>query len=130
MVDIKELDAGHSYQLPVFDRSPSSVIFGPDQFLYFAKRVGANYPGNMSAYPGTNLQSVLRACLWRLEYLDHQRWSHFNMCVAWCLMWALWWLEVRAARQHGRWYWHGPSFALTAPMCPTCGHTDCREHKQ
>lgn len=134
MVDIKELDPGHLYQLPLFDYdmfgyNPRQLLSDEEQYLQFMKREGPNYPGNTDSYSGTNLQSVLRACRLRLRYLNNQHRCVENYLVLACIAWAIWWLEFRAARRHGRLYWHATfDYAFTASMCPTCGHTDCREH--
>ena len=123
-VNIDELDPGHYYKLPFFDCTP-----GAFQRLVFVKRQGVNYPGNTDSYPGTTLQCVLRACAYRVRYLNGQQSTVLNVLVLSCLLWALWLLEFRAARRKGRFYWHSLRFAGGAPLCPTCGHTDCHEHQ-
>lgn len=117
---MKEIDPGHHYRLLVLDGTAP-------QYLRFVKRTGAEYPGNFGFYQGTNLQSVLRACRARTMYLQGQQWCIENVFVVMFVSLCLWLLEFRAGRRHGRWYWHSTRFAGTAPMCPTCGHTDC-EH--
>lgn len=117
-------DAGHRYDLFAIDGEHK-------QELRFVKRFDLDrpwkYPGNTSAYPGTTLQGVLRVLLDRFAYLQGQIRSPYNTINIFILRCSLWLLEFRAARRHGRSYWHGIMFASTAPMCPTCGHTVC-EH--
>lgn len=71
---MKVIDPGHKYELSTLDGDDSPVV------LTFVKRVGANYPGNESAYAGTTLQETLRACLDRLAYLDRQLPDPCNRC--------------------------------------------------
>lgn len=120
---MKERDPGHRYELLTLDNTHGRM----HQELQFVKRCGEKYPGNENEYPGTNLQSVLRACYARVEFLQHQHWCAENMNILTNLNGCIYMLEVRAARQHGRPYLHDADFARTAPMCPQCGHTDC-EH--
>jgi hypothetical protein len=119
---MKVLDPGHTYELATLDG-------GTTQELRFVKRMDPlqpwRFPGNTSAYPGTTLQNVLRACLERFRYLQGQIACPENYISILLLRTALWLLEFRAARRHGRTYFHGLSHAETTPMCPQCGHTEC-----
>lgn len=115
-MDVK--DPGHLYQLLCLDGNEPEL-------LRFVKREGPSYPGNVGSYPGANLQSVLRACIDRANYLQGQHWCVENMLLIAALRLAIWLLEFRAARRHGRWYPHGLRFASEAKMCGMCGHTEC-----
>lgn len=117
------LDAGHRFALFSLDGDHP-------QELRFVKRFDLarpwRFPGNHDAYAGTTLQSVIRALLSRLLYLQRQVWSLENVLVVQCLKAALWFLEFRAARRHDRLYLRSLNFAATAPLCAQCGHTVCR----
>jgi len=114
------LDPGHAYSLLCLDGNETRV-------LQFVKRTGPGYPGNTTTSPGTNLQSVLRACLDRVRYLRGQKDCFENLLITWMLQACLWLLEFRAARRHGAVYRHGLRYAEVTPQCPSCGHTVC-EH--
>ena len=118
------LDAGHRYELFALDGAHQ-------QELRFVKRFDLGrpwrFPGNMNGHAGTTLQGVLRVLIDRVLYLQNQIWAIENVLLLFLLRCSLWCLEFRAARRHGRSYWHGITFASTAPMCPKCGHTVC-EH--
>lgn len=120
----KVLDPGHEYELVTLDGEGQ-------QYLTFVKRCDLErpwrFPGNYNAHPGTTLQSVIRCLLERFGYLQGQIWAPENWVAVRLLRMVLWLLEFRAARRHGRFYLHSPRFAERAPMCPTCGHTQC-EH--
>ena len=119
-----ERDPGHHYQLLVLDSTWRSL----PQFLRFVKREGPAYPGNVGSYEGTTLQSVLRACCARLDYLQRLEPSVEYFLIREKLITCLWYLEQRAAYRHGLPYPYSRDFARTAPMCETCGHTVC-EHR-
>lgn len=116
------LDAGHRYELFVLDGAHQ-------QELRFVKRFDLGrpwrFPGNLNGYAGTTLQGVMRVLLDRIAYLQNQIWSVENFTIIKLLRLSLWCLEFRAARRHGRSYWHGITFAASAQMCPKCGHTVC-----
>lgn len=119
---MKVIDRGHIYELESLDG-------GESQRLVFVKRFDpkdpSRFPGNFNAHPGTTLQNVIRALLERMRYLQGQIWCVENFIGIPLLRIALWLLEFRAARRHGRFFTHGLSFAENARMCPRCGHTDC-----
>ena len=117
---MEEIDAGHLYQLLTLDGELR-------QNLQFVKRCGEKFPGNKNEYPGTILQSVLRACYARIMYLQGQKWCLENLFLSWFIVWGIWLLEFRAGRRRGKMYWHLPAFALKTSMCVKCGHTEC-EH--
>lgn len=116
------IDPGHQYRLLSLD--------GPlDQRLTFVKRntPPEKYPGNVDAYPGTNLQDVLRVCLDRLAYLDGQQAATENVWAARAIKEAIFALEVRAHRRHGRVLADSadPDDVARAAACSVCGHVYC-----
>ena len=121
---MKVIDPGHKYKLLTLDGNA-------DQFLTFVKRHDPNnpnrFPGNTESYWGTTCQSVLRALLDRVYYLQNQIWCLENSIIIFCLKLIIWLFEFRAARRHEKEYWKGLAFASESPMCETCGHTVC-EH--
>lgn len=120
---MRTIDPGHCYQLLTLDGDLA-------QRLVFVKRHDpadpSRYPGNTTSHPGTTLQSVIRALLERTRYLQRQVWCIENVGVIAALRTCLWLLEWRAARRHGTLYLHTCHYAEHAPMCPVCGHTQCR----
>jgi hypothetical protein len=119
---MKVIDSGHTYKLLTLDGTD-------EQTLTFVKRHSVlephKYPGNYESYPGTTLQSVIRALLERFRYLNNQIWSVCNVVCILCLKLCLWLLEFRAAFRHKKMYWHGLKFSEKTSMCPVCGHTIC-----
>ena len=119
---MKVIDPGHQYLLLSLD----GVLH---QELIFVKRCNdlnpGQYPGNTESHAGTNMQSVLRALLERMRYLENQIPCYENTIIISLLRSCLWLLELRAARRHKRMYYHLPAFAESEPLCPRCGHTDC-----
>jgi hypothetical protein len=122
---MKVIDSGHDYELATLDG-------GFPQRLTFVKRHSVEdpmkFPGNTESHPGTTLQNVIRATLERFRYLHRQIWAVENLICIGMLRLALWLLEFRAARRHGRTYFKSLRFAETEPMCIKCGHTVCN-HK-
>lgn len=112
------VDEGHLYTLLTLDGDG-------EQLLRFVKREGVGYPGNVGSYAGTNLQSVLRACINRVQYLQGQIACEENQVIRELLLRAVYLLEVRAARRHGMVYPEDAEFAYNAPLCSQCGHTIC-----
>ncbi len=129
------LDKGHRYELLSLDDDEQIGNFTGRfyQTLTFVKRCDLQnperFPGNENAYPGTTVQSVVRALLERLRYLQNQIWSLENVFVIFCLRCVLWLMEFRAARRHGHTYWKSLTFAETEPLCQKCGHTICEHDK-
>lgn len=121
---MKTLDPGHLYLLDTLDGDVQQV-------LRFVKRCNPpeKYPGNKDAYPGTNLQEVLRAMIDRLKYVDGQVHCHENITAIELLRQVLLQLEVRAAKAHGKRLTLEPSIVPIEfrPTCPMCGHLQC-EH--
>jgi len=115
------LDRGHKYQLKSFDGNVPVI-------LTFVKREGEGFPGNTGHYPSTNLQSVLRACIDRLTYLQGQIPDDRNLNAINNIGHAVRLLEERAMERHG----FNPKISIheaaTLPMCDVCGHVICH-HK-
>jgi hypothetical protein len=125
---LKVIDPGHKFLLLTLDGEL-------EQVLTFVKRmdsdVSQRYPGNTSAYPGTTMQSVIRALLYRVSYLQGQKQCDENIAIAANLMNCLYLLEHRAMRRHG---FDASKLTQTeaanGKMCPTCGHVHCDcDHK-
>jgi hypothetical protein len=120
------LDPGHRYKLLIIDQERSRS-FDHEEILTFVKREGDGYPGNTGHHAGTTLQSVLRACLNRVHYLQGQYPCWQNRLIIHLLRWSFWLLEHRAYHRHGNnWFiWRPKRIAEEARLCPTCGHTVC-----
>lgn len=114
------IDPGHCYELLSLDGNVR-------QTLTFVKREGEGYPGNVGSHCGTNLQSVIRALIDRVAYLQGQIPCHENLAIINNLMDCLFLLEHRAARRHGL-----DASQLTQEktthgiMCSICGHVLCK----
>lgn len=120
------IDPGHAYKLDQFD--------GPDvpqvgfNGLRFMKRYGPGYPGNTSAYPGTNSQEVIRALIDRMLYVNNQVPDARNLGVIKNLRECLWFLEERAAERHGiELVWNAKLPIEQWPTCAHCGHVACEK---
>lgn len=118
---MQTIDPGHTYHLRCLD-NPA----GPDvQPLVFVKREGPGYPGNVGHHGGTTTQEVLRALIERTQYVDQQIADPNNGEVVWALRYAIWQLEERAARRHGR-EWKVPLHEIELlPTCDKCNHIGC-----
>lgn len=120
----KVIDPGHRYLLLSLDG-----VLG--QELVFVKRFDPEhpekYPGNTSAYPGTNLQSVIRCLIDRLMYLHNQIPHKNNLAVMTYLGRCLWLLEDRAAERHGYSFDYRPEDMVLMPLCAHCGHVVCEK---
>lgn len=116
---MKVLDPGHDFSLDNLDDIGKTR-------LVFVKRMGEGYPGNESAYPGTNMQEVLRVLINRCEYVNKQKPCDETVSTINHLRQALMHLEIRAARRHGRILdftaWWGIEHR---PYCEKCGHISC-----
>ena len=117
---MRVIDPGHLFLLESYDG-------GELQPLVFVKRCKPpeKYPGNASAYSGTNLQDVLRACIARVDYLQGQSIACENENVRAALVDAIYQLEVRAHRKHASVLTLTPAEVVTAPTCSQCGHVAC-----
>ncbi len=121
---MKVIDAGHHYELDVFDGQH------PRSFLRFMKRIGYRYPHNEgSPYSGTNCQEVIRALLDRVKYLHMQIPHPQNGVIIAALRTALVAFEERAAERHDR----DLTLSVTIehePTCRRCGHIGCEHLKR
>jgi hypothetical protein len=115
---MKILDPGHKYELDQLDH-PKYLIMDPLE-LVFVKREGKKYPGNLSHYPGTIIQEVLRACIDRLLYLHKQDPHWVNVVVIDALRGAIKLLEKRAYERHSRTY--DLNSVLKVELLPTNSH--------
>lgn len=120
------IDPGHKYELAAFDTHGLIVC----QPLQFVKRNDPpeKYPGNDSAYPGTQIQEVLRALINRVQYVDNQIHCTQTSKVESNLLQSLWLLEHQHCERHGM----PDAMEIvdvgtvdTVPFCPTCGHIIC-----
>lgn len=119
------LDPGHRYWLDMLDIEGDQRQGA--EMLTFVKRKGRRYPGNLSCYPGTNCQEVLRALIDRVKHLNSQIADPHNEPILLHLREALWLFESRAAKSYGRAF---PSFEHfeaieEEPTCPDCAHIRC-----
>lgn len=122
---MKILDPGHKYELSSLDGDLSQTI----QFVKRHDPVNPNrFPGNTNSYPGVTVQMVLRVLLDRTQYLQNQIWCVENYFIMKFIRAILWLFEFRAARRHGKFYFHSLKFASESKMCVKCGHTLC-EHE-
>ncbi len=121
---MKALDPGHTYWLDLLDTDSKRQ---GTEILRFVKRQGARYPGNLSHYPGTNCQEVIRAVIDRVKHLNRQVPDPHNEPILHHLREALWLFESRAAKNYGRVL---PSLSEIGeieaePTCARCGHIRC-----
>lgn len=116
------VDPGHEYLLDALDGDAV-------QRLVFVKREGAKYPGNVGSHSGTTLQEVLRALIERCRYVNNQTPCPETEAVTNLLASALFLLEVRAARCHGRHLDASLESVVSGEgKCPKCGHVGCDGH--
>lgn len=124
---IKVIDPGHKYKLLTLDGRLN-------QTLTFVKRMDKKhperFPGNTSKYPGTNIQSVLRCVIDRIDYLQNQIPHRNNVAIRQKLLDILWLLEDRAAERHGYDFDFIPTDMIAMPMCSHCGHVVCEKFKE
>ncbi len=121
---MKALDPGHTYWLDLLDSDSKRQ---GTEILRFVKRQGPRYPGNLSHYPGTNCQEVIRAVIDRVKHLNSQVPDPHNEPILHHLREALWLFESRAAKHYGRVLpsrdaLHGID---DEPTCSGCGHIRC-----
>lgn len=116
---MKIIDPGHRYLI-------ESVNGGPSQEIFFVKREGHNYPGNVGTQEGPITQDFLRAILDRCVYMNNQIPCAETEAVIASLRTAIMMFEIRAARCRGT------AIELPhlqdiddAPACPKCGHIQC-----
>lgn len=122
----KILDPGHKFELTTIDNDPKQPIVS---ILQFVKRcdpkLPLRFPGNHNEYPGTTLQSVIRALHSRVSYLNGQHHCEENLEIMLLLRKANWLLEKRAAKRHDLAFDMTADEAIDAPMCERCGHVTC-----
>ena len=116
---MRTIDPGHVYELDSLD----GVLA---QQLTFVKRQGPGYPGNVGAHPGTTTQEVLRALIERSEYVNGQISCPETTLAIGLLQTALYLLESRAARRHGRILDESVDTLVSGiDKCVSCGHVGC-----
>jgi len=117
---MKVLDPGHKYELESFDGGEPIV-------LTFVKRNDPpeKYPGNEDAYPGTQIQEVLRALIERCLYVDQQIPCDETKLATQMLRRIIWAFESRHARQHGQHLGVSINGIERLITCPACGHIIC-----
>lgn len=120
---MRVIDPGHVYSLDLLD---TTEHFSKAQVLTFVKREGEKYPGNRGSHPGTTSQEVLRALIDRANYVNAQEPCAETELAGQLMKAALYLLEVRAARKHGRTL----SFSVAQVLhevakCEKCGHIGC-----
>ncbi len=115
---MKIIDNGHEYSL-------SSLDGGPPIRLVFVKREGEGYPGNVGHHPGTTMQEVLRALVERATYVNNQIPCEETTETIYLLKQAIFLLESRAAKRHGRSVDFNTEQAVHGPTCYRCGHVGC-----
>lgn len=124
---MEAIDPGHKYHLRSLDL-PYGLERGFET-LTFVKREGPGYPGNVGHHSGTTTQEVLRALIQRAQYVNGQIPDPANGLVIQNLREAIWHLEQRAARRHGRPWTLPIAFEgiEELPTCPRCNHIGCEE---
>lgn len=117
---MKVLDAGHKFELATFDG-------GEPQVLTFVKRNDPpeKYPGNSDAYPGTQVQEVLRALIERGLYLETQIPCRETRLLIENCRDSIWLLESRHAQRHGGRLVLARDGIEETPVCSDCGHILC-----
>jgi len=122
---MKTVDPGHIYMLDVLDIEADERQSA--EMLMFVKRQGERYPGNVSHYPGTNCQEVIRALVDRVKFLDSQLPDSRNQAILQHLREALWLFESRAAQRYGRVLppLNSMERIEAEPTCPGCAHIRC-----
>lgn len=125
---MRVVDPGHAYVLAQLDNDDGPYPLIAPVGLFFVKREGEKYPGNVGSYPGTTMQEVFRALIDRCNYLDAQNPCMETKAVKQFCESSIIILEQRAARMHGRTLNMSFDDVLEAPICDTCGHVGCTEH--
>ncbi len=122
---MRTLDPGHIFALDMLDIQADERQ--STEMLVFVKREGPRYPGNVSHFPGTNCQEVIRALIDRVKYLDSQNPDDRNPAILQRLREALWLFEARAAERYGRTLPPLDSFQAIEEeaACPRCAHIRC-----
>jgi hypothetical protein len=114
---MKVIDPGHKYELRTLDgEEPTRLKF------VMRNNPPDKYPGNKDSYPGTTTQEVIRALIDRTKYVQNQQQFAENEAVLYHLRLALYQLEVRAARTHGRFLNVRLECIENYVTCSICGH--------
>jgi hypothetical protein len=117
------IEPAHADRIVKLELSPSFV----QNRLFFVKREGKGYPGNVGHHPGTNIQEVIRALVDRVKYLDQQVPHENNIVILAHLRLIIFYLEERAAQRHGRELLINidtPDIE-ELPTCSACHHIGC-----
>lgn len=116
---MRVLDPGHDYELTSFDG-------GDPVRLTFVKRNDPpeKYPGNNGAYPGTQIQEVLRALIERAQYVNNQIPCPETESAIDLFRQGIYLFESRHVNRHDGLAIF-PKQIETAPFCSTCGHIYC-----
>ena len=126
---MKILDPGHDYLLDVYDGER-------EVRLTFVKRNNPpeKFPGNVDAYPGTQMQDVLRVLIDRCKYVNQQtlitdgKFCYETDVTIALLRQAIWVLEARVKRVRGETPLQSEEVVNRIediPVCPYCGHIFC-----
>lgn len=121
---MRVIDPGHVYELDSLDGEITNR-------LKFVKREGNKYPGNKGEHPGTTMQEVLRVLIHRAKYVNNQITCHETEQVIRLLANAIYQLEIRAAKRHGRLVDFSVEDAVSgSKKCKKCGHIGCKESQR
>ena len=123
---MRVIDPGHDYRLQILDAPKVEGRPPYEHGLVFVKREGEGYPGNVGSHSGTNIQEVLRAVVDRLEYVNKQIPDEDTMSAWRFVRAAIYSLEMRAARRHGRPATFTMDETIYGETCQKCGHVGCR----
>lgn len=116
---MKVIDPGHEYDLDSLDGEQANR-------LIFVKREGEKYPGNIGHHLGTTMQEVLRALIHRAIYVNGQTFCVETERAIYHMTSALYEMECRAARRHGREINFSTLEAVAGvSKCAVCGHIGC-----
>lgn len=119
---MKVIDPGHLFRLDTLDGSEQAI-------LRFVKRIGVGYPGNETAYCGTVLQEVFRACISRLFYLNTQIPCLESQVAITHVRAALYLMEARNARLKGLPMPENLHALEQRVTCTKCLHIVCNGHE-
>jgi hypothetical protein len=115
---MRVLDPGHEYEIDNIDGEGK-------QRIVFVKREGEGYPGNVGHHEGTNIQELYRVIIDRLKYLNEQIPSDYTMDAMIDTHKAMYSMELRAAKRHGRPITFDTISVSYLPACKKCGHVGC-----
>lgn len=121
---MKILDPGHDYLLDVYDGER-------EVRLTFVKRNDPpeKFPGNKNAYPGTQMQDVLRVLIDRCNYVYNQAPCSETATARFLLRRVIWVLEARVRHTRGQPELETqPEAPELIRVCSVCGHIFCLDH--